>query len=62
MVLLLVIELVISHMCLSIVFQHQVLSIIILVFHFTNLGFVSRHYFMSGYIQHFPYLRNLVHV
>lgn len=60
--LLLVIELVMSHTCLSIVFQHQVLPIIILVFHFTNLGFVSRCYFMSGYIQHFSYLRNLVHV
>lgn len=41
MVLLLVIELVMSHACLSIVFQHQVLPVILLVFHFTNLGFVS---------------------
>ena len=41
MVLLLVIELVMSHMCLSVVFQHQVLPLLLLVFHFTDLGFVS---------------------
>lgn len=41
MVLLLVMELVMSHMCLSVVFQHQVLPLILLVFRFTNLGFVS---------------------
>lgn len=40
MVLLLVIELAVSA-CLSIVFQHQVLPVILLVFHLLTLGFVS---------------------